>query len=156
MARIYDFAEFHVDRKADTHGWTVSMRGEADCPHLSLLFDENGHTVECKDCGKEVSAWWAFISIVERFQHEWDKLKAAQSALEKAEERVLTHKAAIIVEDAWRRHKYVPTCPHCSKPILPVDRFGLGGMSREYAEASAKPLKLKANLELIETRNSDK
>jgi hypothetical protein len=156
MAHIYDFAEFHVDRKADTHGWTVSTKGKEDCPHLRLLFDENGHTVECKDCGKEVSAWWAFISIVERFQHEWDKLKAAQSALEKAEARVLTHKAAIIVEDAWRRHKYVPTCPHCSKPILPVDKFGLGGMSREYAEASAKPLKLKANLELIETRNSDK
>lgn len=159
MAHIYNFAEFQVDRKSDTHGWTISMGGmggKADCPHLHLLFDENGHTVECKDCGKEVSAWWAFMSIVERFEHEWNKLKAEKAALEEAEARVLTHKAAIIVEDAWRRHKYVPTCPHCNKPILPIDKFGLSCTSREYAGTSAKPMKLKANLELVQTAEPDK
>jgi len=151
MARIYQFAEYQIDRKPDNHGWTFSGRDEKDkeCPHTHLLFDENGHTVECKDCGKEVSAWWAFMRMVERYENEWKKIERAKAEVEQAEKRILTHKAAIAVEDAWRRRKTLPTCPHCSKPILPVDRFGLGHVDRQYSGKEAKPMELKPNLTIV-------
>jgi hypothetical protein len=134
------------------HGWTSSIAGKEpkECIHHSLLFDENGHTVTCQDCGKEVSAWWAFMKIVERYEKEWNRIKRAQVEIEKAEKRVLTHKAAIAVEDAWRRRKTIPTCPHCLKPILPGERFGSsGGVGRGYGE-DAKPMEFKPALTLVE------
>jgi hypothetical protein len=150
MARIFNFAEFQITRREDTHGWNFSMGSgrDKDCPHLHLLFDENGHTVECKDCGREVSAWWAFMSLVERFQHEEERIELARVNALRAEQRVLTHKAAIAVEDAWRRHKYVPTCPHCGKPILPQDNFGSGNCMKTGKEGSL-PLKMVPVLALI-------
>jgi ribosomal protein S27E len=157
MARIYEFAEFTIERKADNHGWTTSFAGQEkkECLHRHLLFDENGHTVECQDCGKEVSAWWAFISIAERFHHEWEKLNCAKTALAEAEKRALTHKAAILVEDAWRRRNAIPTCPHCSKPILPCDRFGAGSSSRIFCEKNAKLMQLKPGLTIVESEETE-
>lgn len=158
MARIYNFADFQIERRSDRHGWTCSFAGtqSEECPHLHLLFDENGHTVECKDCGKEVSAWWAFMSIVERYEHEWERINTAKAEVAKAEARILTHKAAIAVEDAWRRRKYIPTCPHCKKPILPGENFGaLGGFAnREDYGKGAKPLEFKPVLTLVDTDQS--
>ena len=155
MAHIYDFAEFQVERRADTHGWTFSTLGRKDvdfpCPHLHLLFDENGHTVDCKDCGKTVSAWWAFMQLVERFEHEWEKIKNARLEIEAAEKRVLTHKAAIAVEDAWRRRKTIPTCPHCYQPILPGEGFGRSGASQERTAKAAKPIEMRPNLGAVDS-----
>lgn len=156
MARIYEFADFKIERKTDMHGWTTSFAGKEnqECLHRRLCFDENGHTVTCKDCGKEVSAWWAFMMIVERFEKEWNRLKLAQTEIEKAEKRVLTHKAAIAVEDAWRRRKTIPTCPHCNLPILPGELFGSsGGVGRNYA-AGAKPMEFKPVLALVEKQGT--
>jgi ribosomal protein S27E len=152
MAHIYEFADFKIDRKPDMHGWTSRFadKESTECIHRQLTFDENGHTVQCQVCGKEVSAWWAFMSLVETFQQEWDRLKTAQAEVQRAEARVLTHKAAIYVEDAWRRRKTIPGCPHCHKPILPGDRFGsIGlGVSTRFSEAP-KPMEFKSVLELV-------
>lgn len=152
ITKVFNIDDFRFEVNGDNHGLRFST--DTTCPHENLFFDENGQTVECKDCKKQVTAWWALMAMAGGLKRMRESLDADRKKLEEEKFRNLTHKAAIAVEDAWRRRKFIPTCPHkgCRKPILPQDGFGSMGtlVSRNHYEASALPMEMKPVLEIVQ------
>jgi hypothetical protein len=146
MAKIYDIGDMRVQVDRD---YGPRVRGEGGCGHQKLTFDERGQTIVCDLCGKQVSAWWTFLMLMDRYQEMMGTLRVRQVEVEEAEGRVLTHKAAIAVEDAWRRRKMVPTCPHCHKGILPAEGFGRSLQSREHYGHEHKPMEFRMKPEVL-------
>ena len=150
ITKFYNIDEYRIEINGDNHG--IRFSTDKGCPHLHLYFDENGQTVECTDCKKQVTAWWALMAMARGLESQRNRIEAERKQIEEEKARNLTHKAAIAVEDAWRRHKYIPTCPHCFKPITPQDGFGMRGgiVSKEHYGQSALPLQMKPVLEIVE------
>lgn len=150
ITKVYNIDDFRIEIQKDNQG--IRFSSDETCPHLHLFFDENGQTVECRDCNKQVTAWWALMAMARGLERMRKRMDAERKALDADKERTLTHKAAIAVEDAWRRHKYLPTCPHkgCGKPILPPDGFGLGSVSKEYYGQQALPMVMRPVLSIVE------
>ena len=149
--KVYNIGDFKVEVKPDTQGFT--FKNDPDCHHKSLEFSEEGQTIQCKDCKKQITAWWAFLRMVRQFKTIADDLENVRKRLEEEKARALTHSAAIKVEDAWKRRKYLPTCPHCVKPISPMDGFG-GSQTR--ARELAKPMQLRPAMHVVkETSHGD-
>ena len=141
---VYNIGDFKVERKPDTQGFT--FKGDPECHHKNLEFSEEGQTIECKDCKKQITAWWAFLRMARQFSKLADDLENVRKQIEKEKARNLVHSAAIKVEDAWRRRKYQPTCPHCWKAITPMDGFG-GNLNQKTEEA--KPMQLRAAMHVV-------
>ena len=115
------------------------------CKHLRLQYIDHGELLKCLDCDKQVSAVWALKFFFTQYQVEKERLEAVRTQLKADEERLVTHKAALAVQDAWRRHHLVPTCPHCNKGIMPPDGLGKkGGVNPDHYPC--KPLEMRGNL----------
>lgn len=70
MGKVYEFGGLsieHIDHTIRVDGRNIA------CEHLALLLDENGQTVSCTKCGAQVSAWWALLELV----HRYDAARAA-------------------------------------------------------------------------------
>jgi hypothetical protein len=114
------------------------------CKHLRLQYIDHGELLKCLDCDKQISAVWALKFFFTQYQVEKERLEAVRTQLKADEERLVTHKAALAVQDAWRRHHLVPTCPHCNKGIMPPDGLGKkGAVNPDYYES--RPLKMPMN-----------
>lgn len=98
--------------------------GSSGCQHLKLTFDDEGQTVVCDDCGKQVTAYWAFQMLVLRYDISMQKLAARQKIFEEAKLADVSLLAARKVQEAWRSRTMVPTCPHCGRGISAHDGFG--------------------------------
>lgn len=124
-----------------------------DCPHHRLRYIEHGELLVCLDCDKQVSAIWALRLYFTQHQMQEERRSAQQEQLKKDEARLVTHRAALAIQDAWRKKKLTPTCPHCHKGIEPPDGFGRsGGVNPKYYRTA--PLLMKPTLALVE-RGSD-
>ena len=110
-----------------------------ECAHKRLQYVEHGELLLCLDCEKQISAVWALRMYFTQYLHEKERLEAERAQLDADAAKLIVHRAALRVQDAWRRRKYLPTCPHCWKPIEPTDRFGGCGTSQLHL---AKPLQL--------------
>lgn len=112
-----------------------SLPRPKECAHKRLQYVEHGELLLCLDCDKQVSAVWALRMYFTQYVREKELLAAAQAQLEADSQRLVVHRGALLVQDAWRRRKYLPSCPHCHKPIEPTDRFGgCGNSQRELAK----------------------
>lgn len=149
ITKIFNIDDFRIEVKAHDHG--IRFGGDTTCPHKRLFFDENGQTVECQDCKKQVTAWWALFAMADGLKRMRERLEADQKMLDEEKAKNVTHKAALKVETAWRRRNYIPTCPHdgCRKPILPPDGFGGGGVNKEFYGANALPMEMKPVLGIV-------
>lgn len=147
MGRVYDIGDFRVEVKQDYGGLTYDK--DKECHHRNLTFAEEGQVITCDDCKVQVTAWWAFLSLTKKFADIQQRTQEAYAAVEASKARNLTHKAAIAVEDAWRGRKMIPTCPHCSKPILAQDGFGGSRTNREMSLKFAKPMEFRAGLDVV-------
>ena len=94
---------------------------------------------------------WALRMYFTQHQAVEERLKAERERLNDDLGKAILHRAALAVQSAWRRLKFVPTCPHCSKPILPSDGFG---KSATRQKEGAKPLILRPNLEIVQDRET--
>lgn len=142
--KVYNIGDFKVEVKPDTQGFT--FKDDPTCHHRSLQFSEEGQTIECTDCKKQVTAWWAFLNIARQFTKIAEQSDAARKQVAEEEARNLTHSAAIKVEDAWRRRKFLPTCPHCFKPITAMDGFGA---RQTRNKEGAKPMQLRPAMHVV-------
>lgn len=148
IGRVYNIGDFKIEVKPDCGGFTYE--GDKQCHHRNLTFDENGQTVSCKDCELQVTAFWAFLMLAKQYKNLIDDIQRQRDRLAEEQARNLTHKAAIAVEDAWRKRKMIPTCPHCKKPVLPGDNFGaLGGLMSKDRATEGKPMEFRAALEIV-------
>jgi hypothetical protein len=117
------------------------------CAHARLQYIDHGELLKCLDCNDQVSAVWALKHFFTQYQREQERLDGVRAGIKKDETRLVIHRAALAVQDAWRKRTLVPTCPHCHQGILPMDGFGrTGGVSREYYKTA--PLRLKRVIEL--------
>ncbi|CAI9119574.1 hypothetical protein [Brytella acorum] len=122
-------------------GWHGQCAAPADCAHRSLTMDENGHTCTCKDCGKQVSAYWALEMCLAEYGREYQKLRNERRMIQKRDHATLRTKAAQRIDAQWRKHGTVPCCPHCDRGIFPSDVLGIVGKAREIAERETNPPK---------------
>lgn len=121
---------------------TFARKGE--CEHKRMKYIEHGELLKCIDCDQYVSAVWALKHFFTHYQMEKDRLEFIKAQIKADEERLVTHRAALAVQDAWRRHHLVPTCPFCNKGISPPDGFGKkGAINPDHYES--KPLKMPMN-----------
>lgn len=104
-----------------------------ECQHLYLTFSDHGEIIECDECHKQVTAYWALTMLAEVYGKAWAKMEAGQRRLAEAKEKDISLLAAQRVEKAWRSRTMVPACPHCSEPIFPQDGFGGMQINREMA-----------------------
>jgi ribosomal protein S27E len=119
--KVIDIGDLSLWRKTDSR-FIRAEKGQ--CPHRNLVADEEGEILECKQCGKQVSAYWAFMRFIREYENYTDSLKSRAEGVRIREEKGLTLKAAQLIEKAWRSRRMVPACPHCKKAILPTDGFG--------------------------------
>ena len=112
-------------------GTLIEMPGE--CPHKHLIAEEDGEIITCKECKKQVSSFWALMRFARQTSDWQEAIKRRGEAVMESEKKGLTLRAAQKVEQAWRRRKMVPVCPHCRVPILPTDGFGSSLVRRIHA-----------------------
>lgn len=137
--------EWHDLKRQLTHANAVHK----DCPHNRLRYVEHGEYILCLDCDKQVSAVWALRMYFTQHQMQEERRQHEKEQIAADSEKLVLHRAALAVQTAWRKRHLVPTCPHCSKGILPPDGFGKGGaVNPQYYEC--KPLVMKPNLALVE------
>ena len=103
-------------------GTLIEFKGE--CAHKKLRAEEDGEILICTDCNKQVSAWWALMRFSRQVSDWKDSITHREQIVAEAEKRTVVLRAAQKVEEAWRRRKFNPCCPHCHKPIGPEDGFG--------------------------------
>ncbi len=103
-----------------------------DCPHDKLLLDDHGEIVECGDCKKQVGTYWAFSKVLQGIITKNEKLLQERRALKTDRETVIHTAAAKRVEEAWRRRKHAPMCPHCSRGIFATDGFGGSSIDKDF------------------------
>lgn len=100
ITKVYNIDDFRIEVNVNNHG--IRFSTDTTCPHLHLFFDENGQTVECKDCKKQVTAWWALLSMAAGLKRQREALDAERKQLEAEKAKNITHKAALQVEQLKR------------------------------------------------------
>lgn len=127
MSNVVNIGDVRITRQHRTYSRS------AECEHLHLTLHENGGVVECDDCKKTLSAYWALTMMAERYGTAFDKVLRGQQRLEEAKAKDISLLAAQKVEKAWRSRSMVPTCPHCHEAIFPQDGFGGSAINRAMA-----------------------
>ena len=143
---VYDIGDFKLTHMQDHSRFT--FKGDPECYHRKLTYRAAGDIITCDDCKRQVTPAWAFLHLVQRFADIQARLQSERKQLEQEKARTLTDRAAVRVQDAWRRRKYVPTCPHCHKGILPEQGFGNSG-NRTSDKQNAKPIVMQPCLHVV-------
>lgn len=120
-----------------------------ECRHNNLLAEEHGEIVRCSDCQAQVSAYWALMRFGEQYRQHLQVLDAQRQSLNDDIEKAKHLRAAVKIEEDWRRRKFIPTCPHCRKPITSEDRFGSSQVNRERYGQGALPMEFKPVLKIV-------
>ena len=122
---------------------------DGECQHKRLQYIDHGELILCLDCEKQLSAVWALKRYFTEYERACERREDQEAQIKADSEKLVVHRAALAVQDAWRALKFVPTCPHCHKAITPPDGFG---NSRTRDKGGALPLLMPSNL-VIEKDN---
>lgn len=77
MGKIYQIGDFRLEHRTERP--TIRRDGQPlDCEHRNLLLDEHGQTVSCKDCKRDIGAWWALVNLAERYEALINALQGAR------------------------------------------------------------------------------
>ena len=137
MDKVIQIGDFTVYRK------DKCLRALNDCQHLKLELNDHGEIIQCLDCKKQISAYWAFKSFSERWNNKIETLNHEAKRLKLEKEAHIHLIAARKLEKAWRSRDTVPSCPHCYRGIFPADRFGESMINKEIELRKRKVDKLK-------------
>lgn len=121
MGDVLYFGSMQFERVRRRH---ALERTAATCQHKRLTLDENGDVCSCRDCGVQVSAFWALMRFVEEWTDHARKTATAAERIRADAEATLHLRAARRWESAWRSRTMLPACPHCGRGILPNDPGG--------------------------------
>jgi hypothetical protein len=137
-------AEWHDLRRL------VTIPHEEECPHKRLQYMEHGELLLCLDCEKQVSAVWALRYFFTQLERDEEKREARRAAIIADEARLVVHRAALKFQEMVRRKKFMPSCPHCYKPITLEEMQHMGRIRIGYESTPPLPLAMKAQLELVD------
>jgi hypothetical protein len=149
MNVVVNIGDFRLTRT----GVGTTRAADGECKHNHLVYDENGRILTCEDCKKQIDPFWAMLHQNRYYAEQMDYVEREKKQLALDIQKGVVLRAAQKVEEAWRRRKMMPTCPHCWKGILPTDRFGSSGISPDYAAMQGyepKPLILLPLPRLVE------
>lgn len=132
---VVDIGDIRVSRG-------MTRRPHSSCSHRRMAYDPKERRIWCKDCERDVDAFDAFVILTEQYHGAYDRLKDEQQKLVEAKSFNIRSVAAKAVDEAWRKKKTVPACPHCSNGLFPEDFVnGVGLIGREFALARRKVTK---------------
>ena len=89
------------------------------CEHKHFDIDPTNRIVTCRDCGKEVDAFEAVMSLLHSAQrfHAWRKAKISFLRELTRKRRLLN--ATKTMNRLWKSRLHYPACPKCLTPITP-------------------------------------
>jgi Zn finger protein HypA/HybF involved in hydrogenase expression len=118
----------------------LSRRAVTSCRHRKVNYDQKERRIWCQDCEHEVSAFDAFVLLVEEHSSAWAKIRKRERELAEAEAFQVRGRAAKRMDEAWRRRNMAPACPHCHRGILAEDVLrGLSSVGVEFELARRAP-----------------
>lgn len=98
-----------------------TRRPYESCKHMALVYDNNERRIYCSDCERDVEAFDAFETLVERWNGMMVNLKRRESEIVQAESFTARRLATKTLDAIWRKKDEVPNCPHCNEALLPED-----------------------------------
>lgn len=101
------------------------------CAHHRLSMDDEGGIVRCRDCGVQVTAYWALTFLASQYKRARARVAADQERVAEESKKYVILRAAKAVEQAWRGGM-APTCPHCHLAVLPEDGMGSSTMNVDF------------------------
>ena len=117
----------------------LSRRAHSSCPHHRMMYDNAERRIWCRDCERDVEPFDAFKNLIEGYDNVLKAVERREEAVKQAETFQVRSRAAKVMDEAWRRQKMVPACPHCKRGIFPADVVnGVAMMGKDYAERLAK------------------
>lgn len=138
ISKIINIEDYRIEVRQDNRGLRFSS--DTSCPHLHLLFDENGQTIQCQDCKLQLTAWWVLMAVHGGLNRMRERLEADRKQLDEEVAKNVTHNAALKVEHVWRKHSLLPCCPHCLHAIRPTDGFGDRMVSKDDPEGARRSM----------------
>lgn len=112
----------------------MSRRHHSSCPHSQLIYDQNERRIWCKDCERDVEGFDAFRQLVEFHSSAIAQLNRREEAIAEAEKFKIRTLAGKHMDEAWRSHNMVPSCPHCNNGLFPEDfKSGPSMVGKEFA-----------------------
>lgn len=129
LPKIIDFEQARISHK---------RRSEDACQHKHICIDPDNETVECTDCGKGISPFYALNMMMSYWANIDSKYRMRIEEANSIKEGKRLLKATQRVDKAWRSRKMLPTCPHCHRGISPDDGLGGSAVSKEYDSALRK------------------
>lgn len=138
--RVVDFGDLRVARGKSRRAYSI-------CQHLRLMYDATERRIWCKDCERDVDAFEAFTGIAEHFRVAESRIARIKAEALEAQNHALHLIAARNLEAVWRGRKMAPTCPHCTRGLLPDDFKKVGGrVSVEFEQARRQREKEKGKI----------
>ena len=126
---VVDIGDIRVSRG-------MTRRPASSCRHRRMAYDPKERRVWCKDCEKDVDAFDAFKNLAEQYHRAFENLQDQRKQINEAAQFQCRSIAAKHIDEAWRKRKMVPSCPHCSNGLFPEDFVnGVGMVGREFAMA---------------------
>lgn len=124
---VIDVGDFSLLRKNSKYTRTNDV-----CKHFNLELDDNGHIVNCLDCGKQISSYFALELMLNSIEKEQRKIAVKEAQLEELKIDSLHLIAAKKVEKVWRTRDMLPCCPHCGVGISKDDGLGDSSINKQF------------------------
>lgn len=126
---VIDIGDIRVSRG-------MTRRPVSSCRHRRMAYDPKERRVWCRDCEKDVDPFDAFKNLCENYHAAHEDMKRQRQEINEAAQFQCRSIAAKNIDEAWRKKKMVPACPHCSNGLFPEDFVkGVGMVGRDFALA---------------------
>jgi len=112
---VIPVGDFSVEKK---------RRGRLDadvCNHLHMQMSDDGHTVFCTDCKKQLSAYYVLEIMMDSLVEQRELADRLTKKATEERNAVCHLRAAKHFESLWREKDSLPCCPHCKEGITPED-----------------------------------
>lgn len=121
---VIPVGDFSIEKKRR------SYFGPDACRHVHMQMSDDGHTVTCKDCSNQLSAYFVLEMLMDSISQEREQAKALNAKAQEERDAVCHLRAAKHLESIWRRRDALPMCPHCGEGITAEDALIIGRCSK--------------------------
>lgn len=123
------------DAIVSLEAWRFAKKGDGPkCEHARTVIDEPNGTVECRDCGASLSAFWVLGRIAREENRVFNRIKGLRADAEELQTWVPFLKSVRTLEKRWRGRAMLPACPHCHRGLWPDELQGSVSLSLELAQ----------------------
>jgi len=132
------------DAVVSLEAWRLTKRPRGRCPHGRTVIDEMQGTVECRDCGATLSAFWVLGQIAREENRAFHRLQTLRAEAAQLQSWVPFLRSVRGLEKRWRGRRVLPTCPHCNHGLWPDELTGGVSLSLEVARRKKANLPIPA------------